>query len=77
MVGGLILENVVVGAIAAVIGWLLAGFLAPSLQLGIGRTIGPQDPSWSWLGLVVCVAAGFVPALQASRTDPMIVLRAE
>jgi ABC-type lipoprotein release transport system permease subunit len=27
--------------------------------------------------LLVSVAAGFVPALQASRTDPNVVLRAE
>jgi putative ABC transport system permease protein len=81
--GGLLLENLAVGAAAALAGWLLAGFLAPPLQLGIGRTLGPQDPSWSPLGLVVTVAvisllltlATVVPAVSAARRPVTDVLR--
>ena len=80
---GLLLENLVVGLIAAALGWFLAGFLAPSLQLGIGRTLGPQDPSWSLLGLGVAVAtisvilllATVVPARAAARRPVTEVLR--
>ena len=56
IMAALLVENVVVGLAAGALGWFLAGFLAPSLQLGIGRTLGPQDPSWSVFGLVVCLA---------------------
>ncbi len=80
---GLLLENLVVGLCAAALGWFLAGFLAPSLQLGVGRTLGPQDPSWSILGLVVAVVtislilllATFVPAVSAARRPVTEVLR--
>ena len=79
----LLVENVVVGSVAAVLGWFLAGFLAPSLQIGIGRTLGPQDPSWSVFGLVVCLAvivsllavATIVPARSAARRPVTDVLR--
>jgi len=79
----LLVENVLVGSAAGVLGWFLAGFLVPSLQVGIGRTLGPQDPSWSLLGLVVCwaliavllAAATIVPARSAARRPVTDVLR--
>lgn len=79
----LLAENVVVGLAAAVLGWFAAGFLAPSLQIGIGRTLGPQDPDWSLLGLAVCAvalvallaAATVVPARAAARRPVTDVLR--
>ena len=79
----LLFENVVVGSVAAVLGWFIAGFLSPSLQIGIGRTLGPQDPSWSVSGLIVCVAvivgllavATVVPARAAARRPVTDVLR--
>lgn len=83
IMAALLVENVVLGVIAGVIGWLIAGFLAPSLQIGIGRTLGPQDPTWSVWGLVVCVAvivvllvaATIVPARSAAHRPVTDVLR--
>jgi len=80
---GLLLENLALGFAAALTGWFLAGFLAPTLQLGIGQTLGPQDPSWSLVGLVTCVlvvsailaVATVVPALHAARRPVTDVLR--
>ena len=80
---GLLVENLGVGAVAAVLGWFLGGFLTPALQLGIGRTLGPQDPSWSVVGLVVCLAAistlltaaTVIPAVSAARRPVTDVLR--
>lgn len=80
---GLLVENVLIGLVAAVVGWFLGGFLVPSLQLGIGLTLGPQDPSWSVGGLVVCVVtissilvlATVVPAVSAARRPVTDVLR--
>lgn len=79
----LLAENVVLGVVAAVIGWIVAGFLAPSFQIGIGRTLGAQDPTWSPAALVVCiavivvllVAATIVPARSAARRPVTDVLR--
>ncbi|MGE5209849.1 MAG: FtsX-like permease family protein [Acidobacteriota bacterium] len=83
IMAALLVENVVLGVIAGVIGWLIAGFLAPSLQVGIGRTLGPQDPAWSLWGLAVSVAvivlllvaATIVPARSAARRPVTDVLR--
>jgi putative ABC transport system permease protein len=79
----LLVESVVVGLAAGVLGWFLAGFLAPSLQVGIGRTLGPQDPSWSVFSLVVCLVviagllavATIVPARSAASRPVTDVLR--
>jgi putative ABC transport system permease protein len=81
--GSLLLENLAIGGLAAVLGWIVAGFLAPSLQLGIGLTLGPQDPTWSAFGLAVCLAvisallvvATVVPAVSAARRPVTDVLR--
>jgi putative ABC transport system permease protein len=75
IMAALLVENVVVGVVAGALGWIIAGFLAPLLQIGIGRTLGPQNPSWSVFGLVVClvvivgllVVATVVPARSAAR----------
>ncbi|MCB0993568.1 MAG: ABC transporter permease [Acidimicrobiales bacterium] len=83
IMAALLLENLVLGAVAGVVGWLVAGFLAPTFQIGIGRTLGPQDPSWSGLGLVVCLgvtvvllsAATIVSARRAARRPVTEVLR--
>ena len=83
IMAALLVENVVVGVVAGALGWIIAGFLAPSLQIGIGRTLGPQDPIWSVSGLVVClvvivgllVVATIVPARSAARRPVTDVLR--
>ena len=80
---GLLLENLGLGVVAAAIGWFLAGFLAPSLQLGIGRTLGTQGPTWTALGLAAAVVAisllmllaTVVPAVSAARRPVTDVLR--
>jgi putative ABC transport system permease protein len=79
----LVLENVAVGAVAATIGWALAGFAVPSLQVGIGATLGPQDAAWSVGALLVTltvitsvlVVATLVPAVRAARRPVTDVLR--
>jgi putative ABC transport system permease protein len=79
----LLLENLAIGVVAAVAGWFVAGFLAPSLQLGIGAALGPQDPTWTRLGFVVTVVAitgmitlgTLVPALRAAHRRVTDVLR--
>ena len=79
----LLVESIVMGLVAGVLGWFVAGFLAPALQVGIGRTLGPQDPSWSLFGLGTCVlalagllaAATIVPAHSAARRPVTDVLR--
>ena len=83
IMAALLLENVVLGVVAGLLGWVLAGFLAPTFQLGIGRTLGPQDPTWSLSGLLICVAvvvvllvaATIVPARSAARRPVTDVLR--
>ncbi|MGD9999165.1 MAG: ABC transporter permease [Ilumatobacteraceae bacterium] len=83
VMSGLVLEQVVLGLVASVVGWALAGLLAPSLQLGIGRTLGPQDPTWSLWALVATAAvitallvlATIVPARAAARRPVTDVLR--
>lgn len=79
----LVIENVALGVVAASAGWALAGLAVPSLQVGIGATLGPQDPSWSLLALVVSVVvvsvvlavATLVPAARAARRPVTDVLR--
>jgi putative ABC transport system permease protein len=79
----LLAENVVLGVVAGTIGWIVAGFLAPSFQIGIGRTLGAQDPTWSPVALaivivvivVLLVAATIVPARAAARRPVTDVLR--
>ncbi len=73
-------RGLVLGAIGVGLGAAGALLLTRTLQAML-NDVKPTDPAvFVGTGLVliaVCVAAGFVPALQASRTDPMIVLRAE
>lgn len=79
----LLVENVAVGVVAATIGWALAGFAVPSLQIGIGATLGPQDPTWSFWSLavpavlvvIVLSVATLVPAVRAARRPVTDVLR--
>ncbi len=79
----LLLEHVTLGVAAAVTGWFAAGFLAPTLQIGIGAAIGPQGPAWTLLGLVVTVLvitliltlATLVPARRAAGQPVTEVLR--
>jgi ABC-type antimicrobial peptide transport system permease subunit len=73
-------RGLLLGTIGVVLGAAGALLLTRTIQ-ALLDDVKPTDPA-VFIGtgvalLVVCVAAGFVPALQASRTDPMIVLRAE
>jgi putative ABC transport system permease protein len=80
---GLLLEHVLIGVVAGMVGWFLGGLLAPSLQIGIGLTLGTQDPTWTLLGLAVTVGtigvllvlATLVPAVSAARRPVTDVLR--
>jgi putative ABC transport system permease protein len=73
-------RGLLLGTIGVVLGAAGALLLTRTIQ-ALLDDVKPTDPA-VFIGtgialLVVCVAAGFVPALQASRTDPMIVLRAD
>jgi ABC-type antimicrobial peptide transport system permease subunit len=69
--------------------WVIAGLTAGAVvALGAGRYVepmlfetSPYDPgvfaAAAGLLLVVGLAAGFVPALRASRVDPNVALRTE
>jgi putative ABC transport system permease protein len=80
---GLLVESLCIGVVASATGWFLGGFLAPALQIGIGRTLGAQGPSWSFGGLLISVAAiavlltiaTLVPAISAARRPVTDVLR--
>jgi putative ABC transport system permease protein len=79
----LLLEHLVLGLAASIVGWFLAGLLAPKLQLGIGAALGPQGASWGLLGLVVTAlvisgiltVATLLPARRAARRPVTDVLR--
>jgi putative ABC transport system permease protein len=79
----LLLEHLSLGLGAAVFGWFLAGFLVPTLQLGIGAALGPQGPSWTLVGLlvtalviaVILTLATVVPAQRAAHRPVTDVLR--
>jgi hypothetical protein len=73
-------RGLVLGAIGIVLGaggaWLLSGTLR-----GLLNDVQPNDlgvfAMTAGLLLVVALVAVYLPALQASRTDPMVALRAE
>lgn len=83
IVRGLLVENLALGLLAALLGWGIGGVLTPGLQIGIGRALGPQGPSWSAVGLVVCAGvigsllafATVLPARSAARRPVTDVLR--
>jgi putative ABC transport system permease protein len=73
-------RGLMLGTMGVALGAAGALLLTRTLQ-ALLDDVKPTDPAifiGTAIALVaVCVAAGFVPALQASRTDPMVVLRAE
>jgi predicted permease len=75
-----VVRGLVLGTIGVAVGAAGSLLLTRTLQ-ALLDDVTPTDPAifiGTAIALVaVCVAAGFVPALQASRTDPMVVLRAE
>ncbi len=83
VIGGLLAEHLFIGLATALVGWILGGWLTPTLQFGIGAALGPQDPVWDVTGLVV--AAGLItviltvvtviPAVRAARRPITDVLR--
>ena len=66
----LLAEHLVLGSIAAVVGWFLGGFLSPSLRVGIAAALGPPGFSWPVLGLVIALAAVWV-ILTAATIGPV------
>ena len=73
-------RGLVLGAAGVMFGALGALLLTRTLQ-ALLTNVQPADPLvFAVTGgalIVVTVLSGYLPALQASRTDPMIVLRAE
>jgi putative ABC transport system permease protein len=73
-------RGLVLGTVGVALGAAGALLLTRTLQ-ALLDDVKPTDPAvfvGTAIALVaVCVAAGFVPALQASRTDPMVVLRTD
>jgi putative ABC transport system permease protein len=79
----LLVEHLLIGLAAAVVGWLLAGFLSPALQIGVADVIGASSPAWPLQTLVVTgvvfalivTAATVVPAWRAGRVPVSDVVR--
>ncbi len=74
------LRGLLLGTLGVATGAVGALLLTRTLQTML-NDVKPTDPVVFVVTavalIVVCVAAGFVPALQASRTDPMVVLRTD
>ena len=73
-------RGLILGSVGVAVGAAGGLLLTRTLQ-SLLNDVKPTDPA-VFVGtgvtlLLVCVAAGFVPALHASRTDPLIVLRTE
>ena len=77
---GVLKQTLKLAAIGLVAGTLLSAFVTRALQ-GMLFGVRPEDPTTfaAMILLLVCVAAaaGYLPALRASRIDPMVALRAE
>jgi putative ABC transport system permease protein len=75
-----VLRGVRLGALGVVLGAGGAALLTRTMQAML-RDVRPTDPTvfalTALLHIGVALVACYVPALQASRTDPMVVLRAE
>jgi ABC-type antimicrobial peptide transport system permease subunit len=75
-----VLRGLWLGTIGVVIGAVGAMLLTRTMSAMLSD-VKPTDPSVFGLTgallVVVALAACYLPALQASRTDPMVVLRAE
>lgn len=79
----LVTEHLLVGMVAVVTGWLLAGLLAPQLQIGVSGVVGRSAPAWSPRTLVitsvllggVLVAATILPAWRVGRLPVSDVVR--
>jgi len=73
-------RGLLLGTVGVALGAAGALLLTRTLQ-ALLDDVKPTDPAifigTGILLVAVCVAAGFLPAVQASRTDPMVVLRAE
>ncbi len=73
-------RSVILGAIGIAIGAFMALVLTRTMESLLGK-VKPEDPLVFGLTaavlLAVTVLAGYVPARQASRTDPLVVLRVE
>ena len=73
-------RSLVLGAIGIAIGALMALFLMRTMESLLGK-VKPADPFVYGLTaaglLAVTVLASYLPARQASRTDPLVVLRVE
>ncbi len=71
------MQPVVIGAALGVLGAIAATRVLRTLLFGIA----PHDPATYMVTVgafaLLAAAAGFVPALRATRSDPLTVLRAE
>jgi ABC-type antimicrobial peptide transport system permease subunit len=82
---GRVLGNVVgrtmvlagIGIFLGLVGSLLVSRLMISLLFGVEPADAGTFLSMTGLLLLVALAAGFLPARRASRTDPMVALRVE
>ncbi|MDT3439688.1 FtsX-like permease family protein [Pseudofrankia sp. BMG5.37] len=82
LTAALLAEHLTLGVVAALLGWLVAGALAPSLDLGATVT-GPQGPHWTAGGLLLTGAillglltlATVVGAVRAGRASIVDTLR--
>ena len=66
-----------VGSVIGTLGALALSRLMASLLFGVEATDGATFVSMTVILLTVSALAGYFPARRASRTDPMVALRAE
>ena len=79
----LVFEHLAIGFVAAMIGWGVAGFLAPQLQIGVSDVIGRSSVHWSLSILavtlavfgVILAATTIIPAWRAGRLPVSDVIR--
>jgi ABC-type antimicrobial peptide transport system permease subunit len=78
--GLVVRRSAMLGAMGIAIGALMALWLTRAMESLLGK-VKPEDPLVFGLTaaalLAVTVLAGYLPARQASRTDPLVVLRVE
>jgi putative ABC transport system permease protein len=75
-------QNLVIGAVAAVLGWGVSFLFRDALVIGPASALPAATPPWATsLGavllavLVIIVASTIVPVLRAARLEPIVALR--
>ncbi|HWH04684.1 MAG TPA: FtsX-like permease family protein, partial [Gemmatimonadales bacterium] len=65
------------GVVAGIVGAMLTTRLIASQLFGVGKFDAVTFASVSLLLVVIALAATWIPAFRATRTDPLVALRTE